>query len=145
MSIDFKKFHDDLLFIPLGGSNEVGMNLNLYTTKGKWLMVDCGIGFATEYLPGVEVVVPDVSFIAERKADLVGLVITHAHEDHIGAIPYIWREFGCPIYATPFTAAIVHAPGAAARIASARVAASASPSASDQAPAHVQAVSSPRL
>lgn len=109
MSFDFKKFHDDLLFVPLGGSNEVGMNLNLYTIQGKWLMVDCGIGFATDYLPGVEVVVPDVSFIAERKDDLLGLVVTHAHEDHIGAIPYIWREFGCPIYATPFTAALIKA------------------------------------
>lgn len=107
MNIDLKKFHDDLLFIPLGGSNEVGMNLNLYTTQGQWLMVDCGIGFANDYLPGVEVVVPDVSFIAERKDKLLGLVVTHAHEDHIGAIPYIWREFGCPIYATPFTAALI--------------------------------------
>ncbi|NBO19468.1 MAG: ribonuclease J [Proteobacteria bacterium] len=108
-SFDFKKFHDDVLFVPLGGSNEVGMNLNLYTTQGKWLMVDCGIGFANDYLPGVEVVVPDVSFIAERKKDLLGLVVTHAHEDHIGAIPYLWREFECPIWATPFTAALIRA------------------------------------
>ncbi|MDX2073831.1 MAG: ribonuclease J [Alphaproteobacteria bacterium] len=105
--MDFKKFKDDLLFVPLGGSNEIGMNLNLYHFGGKWLMVDCGIGFAGEYLPGVDIVVPDVSFIAERKADLVGLVVTHAHEDHVGAIPYVWREFGCPIYTTPFTAAFL--------------------------------------
>lgn len=107
MSFKFEDYHDDTLFVPLGGSNEIGMNLNLYTHKGKWLMVDCGIGFANDYLPGVDVVVPDVSFIAERKKDLVGLVLTHAHEDHIGAIPYVWQEFGCPIYATPFTAAMV--------------------------------------
>lgn len=107
MAIDFKKFKDDLLFVPLGGSNEIGMNLNLYHFGGKWLMVDCGIGFAGEWLPGVEIVVPDVSFIAERKQDLVGLVVTHAHEDHVGAIPYVWRELECPIYATPFTAAFL--------------------------------------
>src|SRR5689334_21033714 len=107
MNFDFSKYHDRLLFVPLCGSNEIGMNLNLYTIGGKWLMVDCGIGFAHEHLPGVEVVVPDVSFIAERKKDLVGLVLTHAHEDHIGAVPYIWREFECPIWATPFTASLL--------------------------------------
>lgn len=104
MSFDFTKYRDELLFVPLGGSNEIGMNLNLYTYKGKWIMVDCGIGFATDYLPGVEIVVPDISFIAERKKDLLGLVLTHAHEDHLGAVPYLWRELECPIYATPFTA-----------------------------------------
>lgn len=107
MTLDFKKFKDDLLFVPLGGSNEIGMNLNLYHFGGKWLMVDCGIGFAGEMLPGIDIVVPDVSFIAERKADLVGLVITHAHEDHVGAVPYVWRELECPIYTTPFTAAFL--------------------------------------
>jgi ribonuclease J len=103
MSFDFSRYRDKLLFVPLGGSNEIGMNLNLYTIGGKWLMVDCGIGFATDYLPGVEVVVPDVSFIAERKKDLLGLVVTHAHEDHLGAVPYVWRDLECPIYTTPFT------------------------------------------
>jgi ribonuclease J len=107
MSFEFSKHTDDLLFVPLGGSNEIGMNLNLYTINGKWLMVDCGIGFAGDYLPGVEVVVPNINFIAERKADLLGLVITHAHEDHLGAVPYLWRELECPIYATPFTAAFL--------------------------------------
>ncbi|MGE0754752.1 MAG: ribonuclease J [Alphaproteobacteria bacterium] len=107
MSFDFSRHKDDLLFVPLGGSNEIGMNLNLYTIGGKWLMVDCGIGFAGDYLPGVEVVVPDISFIAERKDDLLGLVITHAHEDHLGGVPYLWRELECPIYATPFTAAFL--------------------------------------
>lgn len=107
MSFDFRKYQDRLLFVPLGGSNEIGMNLNLYTTGGKWLMIDCGIGFAHEYLPGVEVVVPDIDFIARHRADLVGLVLTHAHEDHIGAVPYLWRDLGCPLYATPFTAALL--------------------------------------
>jgi ribonuclease J len=107
MSFDFTKYHDELIFVPLGGSNEIGMNLNLYGYKGKWIMVDCGIGFAGEYLPGVEIMVPDVSFIAARKKDLLGLVLTHAHEDHLGAVPYVWRELECPIYATPFTAAFL--------------------------------------
>lgn len=107
MSFDFSKHKNELLFVPLGGSNEIGMNLNLYTIGGKWLMVDCGIGFAGEYLPGIEVIVPDVSFIAEHKDNLLGLVITHAHEDHVGAVPYVWRDLGCPIYTTPFTAAFL--------------------------------------
>jgi ribonuclease J len=107
MSFDFSKYEDELLFVPLGGSNEIGMNLNLYTIGGKWLMVDCGIGFANDYLPGVEVVVPDISFIVERKDDLLGLVLTHAHEDHLGAVPYLWRDLECPIYATPFTASFL--------------------------------------
>ncbi len=107
MNFDFSRYADKLLFVPLGGSNEIGMNLNLYTIGGKWLMVDCGIGFAHEHLPGIEVIVPDVQFIAERKKDLLGLVITHAHEDHLGAVPYLWRELECPIYATPFTAALL--------------------------------------
>lgn len=107
MSINLSQYRDKLLFVPLGGSNEIGMNLNLYHVDGKWLMVDLGIGFAGEYLPGVDVVVPDISFIVEHKQDLVGLVITHAHEDHLGAVPYLWRELGCPIYATPFTASLL--------------------------------------
>lgn len=107
MTMDFNKYRDKLLFVPLGGSNEIGMNLNLYYTEGKWLMVDCGIGFAHDYLPGVEIVVPDIDFIAERKKDLLGLVLTHAHEDHIGAVPYLWRDFECPLFATPFTSSLL--------------------------------------
>lgn len=107
MTFNFSKHKNELLFVPLGGSNEIGMNLNLYTIDGKWLMVDCGIGFAGDYLPGVEIIVPDISFIAEHKENLLGLVITHAHEDHLGAVPYLWRELGCPIYTTPFTAAFL--------------------------------------
>jgi ribonuclease J len=107
MTFNFSKHKDELLFVPLGGSNEIGMNLNLYTIDGKWLMVDCGIGFAGDYLPGVEIIVPDISFLMEHKENLLGLVITHAHEDHLGAVPYLWRDLGCPIYTTKFTAAFL--------------------------------------
>ena len=97
----------ELLFLPLGGAGEIGMNLNLYSYGGKWLMVDLGITFADETLPGVEVVLPDPSFIVERRDDLLGLVLTHAHEDHLGAVPYLWSKLRCPVYATPFTAAVL--------------------------------------
>lgn len=94
-----------LYFLPLGGSGEIGMNLNLYHTEGKWLMVDLGITF--DQTPGIEVLMPDISFIEEHVQNLAGLVLTHAHEDHIGAVPYLWPHLRCPIYATPFTAALV--------------------------------------
>ena len=97
----------ELLFVPLGGANEIGMNLNLYGFGGKWLMVDCGMTFADDTLPGIDLVLPDPAFVAERAQDLVALVLTHAHEDHIGAVPYLWSRLRCPIYATPFTAALV--------------------------------------
>ena len=99
--------NDDLLFVPLGGAGEIGMNLNLYRCAGKWLMVDLGITFADETLPGVEVVMPDPGFIVEHRDDLVGLVLTHAHEDHLGAVPYLWNRLRCPVYATPFAAAVL--------------------------------------
>ncbi len=83
------------------------MNLTLYGHAGKWLMVDLGLGFAGERVPGVDLLVPDPSFITERKRDLVGLVLTHAHEDHLGAVPFLWPRLRCPIYATPFTAAVL--------------------------------------
>ncbi len=99
---------DDVLeFLPLGGAGEIGMNLNLYRCAGKWLMVDLGITFADETLPGVEVVLPDPSFIVEHRDDLIGLVLTHAHEDHLGAVPYLWTRLRCPVYATPFAAAVL--------------------------------------
>jgi len=107
MPFNLKEYHDDFLFAPLGGSNEIGMNLNLYHYQGKWLMVDCGMGFAEDYLPGVEVLVPNIEFVMEIKKDLVGLVLTHAHEDHLGAVPYLWNEIQCPIYATPFTMSLL--------------------------------------
>lgn len=98
---------DELLFLPLGGSGEIGMNLNLYGHAGKWLMVDLGMTFADERLPGIDLVLPDPVFIEEHREDLIALVLTHAHEDHIGAVPYLWPRLRCPIYATPFTAALV--------------------------------------
>ncbi len=103
----FKADPKDLLFLPLGGSEEIGMNLNLYHYGGKWLMVDLGISFADERMPGVDILMPDPSFIEKRRKDLAGLVLTHAHEDHIGAVPYLWPRLRCPIYATPFTASLV--------------------------------------
>ncbi len=97
----------DLVFLPLGGAGEIGMNLNLYGHDGKWLMVDLGITFGDDSTPGVEVIMPDPSFIVERKKDLAGLVLTHAHEDHLGAVHWLWPQLECPIYATPFTASVL--------------------------------------
>ncbi len=97
----------DLAFLPLGGTGEIGMNLNLYRAEGRWLAVDCGIGFGGSDLPEVDVMVPDPAFIAERRDSLVGLVITHAHEDHLGAVAWLWRQLRCPVYATPFAAAVL--------------------------------------
>ncbi len=98
---------DDLLFCPLGGSGEIGMNMNLFCCNGQWIMVDCGMTFADEWLPGVDLIFPDPGFIEDRRDDLLGLVLTHGHEDHIGAVPYLWTRLRCPIYATPFTMELV--------------------------------------
>jgi ribonuclease J len=98
---------DELLFLPLGGAGEIGMNLNLYGHAGKWLMVDLGVTFGGDETPSIEVIMPDPSFITERVQDLAGLVLTHAHEDHIGAVPYLWPRLRCPMYATPFTASVL--------------------------------------
>jgi ribonuclease J len=95
---------DGLVIAPLGGCGEIGMNLTLYGVAGKWLMVDCGMTFADESLPGIDLIVPDPSFIETEADDLVGLVITHAHEDHIGAVHHLWERFRCPVYVTPFAA-----------------------------------------
>lgn len=107
MAFNFTPYNDDVLFVPLGGSNEIGMNLNLYRYQGKWLMIDLGIGFAGHHLPGIDIVVPNIDAIVPYKNDVVGLVLTHAHEDHLGAVAYLWPELGCPIYATPFTATVL--------------------------------------
>ena len=96
-----------LHFLPLGGAGEIGMNLNLYEYDGAWLMCDLGITFAGEELPGIDLVMPDMSYIVQRREGLVGLVITHAHEDHLGAVPYLWPLLRCPVYATPFAAALL--------------------------------------
>ena len=100
---------DELVFLPLGGTGEIGMNLSLYGYRGKWLIVDCGITFADDTLPGIDILMPDPTYIADRKDALVGLVATHAHEDHIGAIPHLWPRLRCPVYATPFTASVLRA------------------------------------
>jgi ribonuclease J len=98
---------DELLFLPLGGAGEIGMNLNLYGHAGKWLMIDLGVTFGGDETPSIEVIMPDPTFINERVQDLAGLVLTHAHEDHIGAVPYLWPKLRCPMYATPFTASVL--------------------------------------
>ena len=101
------KMDNRLVFLPLGGAEEIGMNLNLYGFEGKWLMVDLGVSFGEDRLPGIDTVMPDPKFIVERRKDLVGLVLTHGHEDHLGAIKYLWPQLRCPIYATPFTAKLL--------------------------------------
>jgi len=98
---------NELLFLALGGSGEIGMNVNLYGCDGKWLMVDLGMTFSGGEYPGVDLVFADLDFIEERTKDLLGIVLTHAHEDHIGALPYFAGELGVPLYATPFTADLV--------------------------------------
>ena len=97
----------ELLFLALGGSGEIGMNVNLYGCDGKWLMVDLGMTFSGGEYPGVDLVFADLEFIERRAKDLVGVVLTHAHEDHIGAVPYFAADLGVPLYATPFTADLV--------------------------------------
>ena len=104
---------NELVFLPLGGAGEIGMNLNLYgfgpPDDPEWLMVDLGVTFGDGSIPRADVILPDPTFIAERRDRLIGLVLTHAHEDHLGAVPYLWDRLRCPIYATPFTAAILDA------------------------------------
>ena len=98
---------NELLFLALGGSDEIGMNVNLYGCEGKWIMVDLGMTFSGGQYPGVELVLPDLDFIEARKKDLLGIVLTHGHEDHIGAIPYLAADLDVPLYATPFTATLI--------------------------------------
>lgn len=98
---------DELLFVALGGAGEIGMNLNLYGHAGKWLMVDLGIAFGDDTMPGVEVVMPDPAFIEERRKDLAGIVLTHAHEDHLGAVADLWPRLKAPVYASPFAASVL--------------------------------------
>ncbi len=97
----------DLVFCALGGSGEIGMNVNLYGCDGKWMMVDLGMTFSGSEYPGVDLVFADLEFIEERLENLVGVVLTHGHEDHIGAVPYFAADLGVPLYATPFTAKLI--------------------------------------
>jgi ribonuclease J len=98
---------EELVFLPLGGAGEIGMNLNLYGCRGKWLMLDLGVTFADDAAAGLDVLMPDPTFIEERRADLLGIIITHAHEDHLGAVPDLWPRLRCPVYATPFAASVL--------------------------------------
>jgi len=102
---------EKLIFCPLGGSGEIGGNMNLYAygkeDNQKWIIVDMGVSFADDSVPGIDLIMPDAGFIIDKKNDLLGIVLTHAHEDHIGAVAHIWPNLKCKIYATPFTAALI--------------------------------------
>ena len=103
--------NNELIFCPLGGSGEIGMNMNLYAygseNNKKWIIVDIGVSFADDSIPGIDLIYPDPGFLLDKKDDLLGIVLTHAHEDHIGAVAHIWPKLNCEIYATPFTAILV--------------------------------------
>ncbi len=103
MQLNLKKHREDLLFIPLGGASEIGMNVNLYHLDGKWIMVDCGLGFAHD-VPGIDMLAADISFIKAHKKDLLGIIITHIHEDHLGAVQHLWQELEAPVYTSDFAA-----------------------------------------
>ena len=102
---------EEFIFCPLGGSGEIGMNMNLFAygnvENRKWIIVDIGVTFADDTIPGIDLIYPDPGFIVDKKKDLMGLVLTHAHEDHIGAIAHIWPKLLCDIYATPFTSVLI--------------------------------------
>ncbi|MFP6734700.1 MAG: ribonuclease J [Rhodospirillales bacterium] len=102
---------DELLFVPLGGAEEIGMNFNLYgfgpPGEHQWLIIDLGITFGDDTTPSIDIILPDPQFIEERLSQLTGIVLTHGHEDHLGAVPYLWGRLRCPVYATPFTAALL--------------------------------------
>ncbi|MEY4268858.1 MAG: hypothetical protein RLZZ58_74 [Pseudomonadota bacterium] len=97
----------ELLFVALGGSAEIGMNANLYGCEGKWIMLDLGVTFGSQDYPGIDIIMPDMAFIEERRDDLLGIVLTHGHEDHIGALPYLAADLGVPLYANRFTAGLI--------------------------------------
>ncbi|HEY0164452.1 MAG TPA: ribonuclease J, partial [Sphingomicrobium sp.] len=98
---------EELLFLALGGSGEIGMNVNLYGCRGQWLMVDLGLTFAGPDYPGIDLILPDLEFIEKHQDRLAGIVLTHGHEDHIGALPYLCADLKVPLYATPFTAGLI--------------------------------------
>src|SRR3954447_9470229 len=103
----------ELLFAPLGGVGEIGMNLALYGigegASRKWIAVDLGVSFAGDDLPGIDLIMPDIAFLIAERRNLLGLVLTHAHEDHFGALLDLWPRLRCPVYATPFTASLLAA------------------------------------
>src|ERR1700750_2711147 len=106
------KKRDELVFLPLGGSGEIGMNFNAYgygpEDDRKWIIVDCGVMFGRETsTPGVDIIMADIRYLAEQRDNILGIVATHAHEDHIGAIAPLWPMLRCPVYATPFTARLI--------------------------------------
>lgn len=98
---------NELLFLPLGGAGEIGMNLNLLGYDDQWIIMDLGMTFADASLPGADLILPDPTFIVERRDQLLGILLTHAHEDHIGAVAHLWPDLQCPVFATPFTAEIM--------------------------------------
>ena len=102
---------EELIFCPLGGSGEIGMNMNLYAygteESRKWIVIDMGVTFADDSVPGVDLILPDAGFIIDKRDDLLGIILTHAHEDHIGSVAHIWPSLKCNIYATPFTAVLI--------------------------------------
>jgi len=103
MALDFKMADDAVYFVPLGGCGVFGANMSLYGYQGQWIMVDCGMGFADDTMPGVDVLLPDPTFAVELGDSLLGIVLTHGHEDHIGAIQHLWPRLKKPLYATQFT------------------------------------------
>jgi len=103
--------HNELVFLPLGGCGEIGMNLNLFgfgpEHDRKWVIVDIGVTFGDASTPGVEIIMPDIEFIEQNRENILGIVLTHAHEDHMGALGRLWPRIKCPVYATPFTMYLV--------------------------------------
>ena len=108
-SVTEQTFATGLHFIPLGGSEQFGVNFNMYACDGICMIFDCGMGFADHRHPNVDILLPDPDFAEDYRDNILGMVITHAHEDHIGAVPYLWPRLRCPIYCTPFTAAVLRA------------------------------------
>ena len=104
---------DELVFAPLGGVGEIGMNLAIYgfgpANQRKWIAVDLGVSFGGDDLPGIDLIMPDIRFLIEERRNFLGLVLTHAHEDHFGAVLDLWPRLKLPVYATPFTAALLEA------------------------------------
>src|SRR5262245_54367533 len=102
---------DELVFAPLGGAGEIGMNLAIYGLgdehRRRWIAVDLGVAFADDALPGIDLILPDIRYLVEERRNLLGLVITHAHEDHFGALLDLWPRLGVAVYATPFAAALL--------------------------------------